>query len=165
MQQTHSGNGDNVGGNKTVDKNVHNGGNNSGVINTGDHNTFNHYAQQHIIPKILTPSLGTHTHFIGRVAELQELQKRLNQSATLLLLNGIGGIGKSSLASYYLSTQKDNYDYYGWVETGENIKEAFISAFGASLSLNKEKPSMRALMKRLSNCVIWRVKSFWSLMI
>jgi len=93
----------------------------------------------HIIPKTLTPTLGVFTNFIGREVELKELETKLTGSNSLLLLNGIAGIGKSSLAAYYLNTQKDNYHYYGFVEASEGIKEAFISAFATSLNLNKDK--------------------------
>jgi len=116
------------------------GNDNNGIVNSGDNNTITQITQQPEFktPKILTPSLGSHSNFIGRKTELKELQTKLDSNNSLLLLNGIGGIGKSSLAAYYLSQQKDNYDYYGFVEVGEGIKEAFVSIFKYSLDLRAE---------------------------
>jgi len=123
------------------DKSVKNGGNNSGVINTGNNNTINNYASpQHQTPKTLTPTLGSHTNFIGREADLEVLNNKLNRdSNTLLLLNGIGGIGKSSLAAYYLHTHRDSYDYYGFVEVSGGVEEGFVSALQSSLDLSRDK--------------------------
>ncbi|KIM12883.1 MAG: hypothetical protein KU38_03580 [Sulfurovum sp. FS08-3] len=114
---THSGGGDNIGGNQTI-------------IN---------FEPPRRVPKILTPFLGYHTDFVGRKEELQKVDELLNQNSTLLLLNGIGGIGKSTLASYYLNQNKDNYDYYGFVQVNEDIKLSLASAFSASLNLQSEE--------------------------
>jgi hypothetical protein len=63
----------------------------------------------HIIPKVLTKQTGltNDIDFVGRKEELQKVDELLNQNSMLLLLNGIGGIGKSTLASYYLNQKKD----------------------------------------------------------
>ena len=65
----------------------------------------------HEIPKKLTPQTGlaNDIDFVGWKEELQKVDELLNQNSVLLLLNGIGGIGKSTLASYYLNQKKDKY--------------------------------------------------------
>jgi tetratricopeptide (TPR) repeat protein len=114
--QTHSG--DNIAGDKIINNNQ----------------------VPHIIPKTLTPTLGSHTNFIGREEDLEVLKNKLNsESNTLLLLNGIGGIGKSSLAAYYLHSHRDSYDYYGFLEVSGGVEEGFVSALQSSLNLSKDK--------------------------
>jgi len=107
---------------KKNDKSIHIDGDNRGVAITGDGNTVN--LPPHIIPKKLTPQTGlaNDIDFVGRKEELQKVDELLNQNSMLLLLNGIGGIGKSTLASYYLNQHKDNFDYYGFVQVNEDIK-------------------------------------------
>ena len=119
VNQTHSGFGDNVAG----DKHEH------------------HHKAPHIIPKVLTKQTGlaNDIDFVGRKDELQKVDELLNQNSMLLLLNGIGGIGKSTLASYYLNQHKDDFDYYGFVQVKEDIKLSFASAFSTSLDLKSEK--------------------------
>jgi len=68
----------------------------------------------------LSTTLGKET-IIGREKELQEIDERLNNSNSLLLINGIGGIGKSTIASYYLHSQKEKLDYYGFFESLESF--------------------------------------------
>jgi tetratricopeptide (TPR) repeat protein len=111
---------------------------NNGNIIIGNNNTIN--APQHQTPKTLTPTLGSHTNFIGREEDLKVLNNKLNSDSNrLLLLNGIGGIGKSSLAAYYLHRHRDSYDYYGFVEVSGGVEEGFVSALQSSLDLSKDK--------------------------
>ncbi len=71
------------------------------------------FHKQHQVPQQLTSTLGK-DNIIGREKELKAVSQRLNSDNALLLINGIGGIGKSTLASYYLHSQKDQFDYYGF---------------------------------------------------
>ena len=120
---------------KTYIENIQNQG---GTINV--HNSEINLPP-HIIPQKLTPQTGlaNDINFIGRKEELQKIDELLNQNSMLLLLNGIGGIGKSTLASYYLNQKKDDFDYYGFVQVNENIKLSLVSAFRTSLDLKSEK--------------------------
>ena len=100
-EQTHSGSGDNVGRDQTkIDR----------QINLGDHS---HYVEQQIIygerkiPKILTLPPFIPEIFEGRDDDLQAVNQTLFAGNTLLLLvNGEGGIGKTSLAAKYWQSQK-----------------------------------------------------------
>jgi tetratricopeptide (TPR) repeat protein len=96
------------------------------------------YPPSYTVPKVLTPTLGIKGGFIGRKEELKEIEQSLQAEGSLVLLNGIGGIGKSSLAAYYLATHQDNYEHYGFIPVGDGLKEGFISALSASLKLNSD---------------------------
>jgi len=82
----------------------------------------------------LTSKLGK-SSIIGRKQELKDIDKILNKS-DILVLNGMGGVGKSTLASYYLHSKKDKYDYYGFFEG----LESFTSELRIRLDLKSEKP-------------------------
>ena len=141
----------------SIDKSVNVNGDVSGIVNTGDHNTIeqnsptnqthsgsgdnvagdkNVYQAPHTIPKSLTPKSGMKEGFVGRMKEIEEITQRLQSSSSLLLLNGIGGIGKTSLAAYYLATHKERYNYYGFIEVSGGVQEAFVSALAGSLQLD-----------------------------
>ena len=86
--------------------------------------------------KNLTIKSSTHDiSFVGREDELRYIDAQLESSDSLLLLNGIGGIGKSSLANYYLYTREDKFNYYGFIEG----LGSFISEFRNSLNLKAKK--------------------------
>ncbi len=117
---------------------VHHG---SGDIVEGDKHEHHYHETPHIIPKVLTKQVGlaNDIDFVGRKKDLQKVDELLNQNSMLLLLNGIGGIGKSTLASYYLNQKKDNFDYYGFVQVNEDIRLSLAFAFSTSLDLKSEK--------------------------
>ena len=60
--------------------------------------------------------MSNSSSFIGRGKELQKIDELLNDTNALLLINGIGGVGKTSLASYYLHSRKDKFDYCGFIK-------------------------------------------------
>ncbi len=126
----------------------------TGDIILGDRHEHHHQAP-HIIPRVLTKQVGlaNDIDFVGRKNELQKVDELLNQNAMLLLLNGIGGIGKSTLASYYLNQKKDEFDYYGFVQVNEDIKLSLASAFSTSLDLKSEKIDdlFAEIMSKLNN--------------
>ena len=131
-----------------MQKNYINNLHNNGTVN------INHEAP-HIVPKVLTQQVGlaNDIDFVGRKEELKKVDELLNENSMLLLLNGIGGIGKSTLASYYLNHNKDKYNYYGFVQVNEDIKLSLASAFGTSLNLQSEKIDdlFAEIMNKLQN--------------
>lgn len=87
-------------------------------------------------PPNLTTKSSTHdSSFIGREDELKAIDEMLDSSNSLLLINGIGGIGKSSLANHYLYTRENDFDHYGFIDG----LDSFISAFRNPLNLKAEK--------------------------
>jgi len=79
------------------------------------------------VPKQLSSKLGKES-IIGREKELKEIDELLNSSNKTLLINGIGGVGKSTMASYYLHSKKEELDYYGFFEDlGDFVAELEMS--------------------------------------
>ena len=81
-----------------MDKNINVNGDIYGVGVAQDGSTINQeiILPPHKVPKKLTPQTGlaNDIDFVGRKEELQKVDELLNQNSMLLLLNGIGGIGK-----------------------------------------------------------------------
>ncbi len=114
-----------------------------------------HHEVPHIIPKLLTSDVGlaSEINLVGRKEELQKVDELLKQGSAVLL-NGIGGIGKSTLASYYFNLKKDEFDYYAFIQVEEDIKSSFTSAFSyAALGLKSDKTDdlFSEIMNKLHN--------------
>ncbi len=90
-------------------------------------------------------SSNNDNNFVGREKELKDIDKQLESSTPVLLLKGIGGMGKSSLANYYLYTRESKYDYYGFIDG----LDSFISEFENSLDLRSEKENKSLLYKEI----------------
>lgn len=76
-----------------------------------------------LIPKYLTPipTINIEKEFIGREADIQQLAEKLKNSSRVVLMNGIGGIGKTIMALAYVQKFKKDYDHLIWIYRGEDI--------------------------------------------
>ena len=91
-------------------------------------------------PKILTPKIGTkYPSFTGREKELKEIDTKLASSDALLLVNGIGGIGKSLLAGYYCAMQTEHFDHIAFIEISKDFRGDFVSSLQSALKIKSEK--------------------------
>lgn len=78
---------------------------------------------QHLTRHPLVPEV-----FEGRKEELEKIKKALFEDENLLLLvNGEGGIGKTSLAAKYYQQYTHAYKYLAWVLCEQSIAEALLT--------------------------------------
>lgn len=63
---------------------------------------------------------------IGRQKDIIELQKLLDKSNFVILLNGLGGIGKTELSKKYYFEKNKQYKTIFWFEYENNIKSTFV---------------------------------------
>ena len=69
---------------------------------------------------------ATITTFTGRENDLSELHNLLEEKRTVLLLNGLGGIGKTTAAQEYAKRNDDYYDSIIWLDYEDSFKSSFI---------------------------------------
>ncbi len=66
--------------------------------------------------------------FLGRTTELETIYNRLfKQNSLLLLVNGEGGIGKTTLATKYYQRYETDYEYLIWIYAERGIMEAILT--------------------------------------
>jgi NB-ARC domain-containing protein len=126
------GGGDKVEGNKTTiekSKNVVSGNEIevSGNMHVGD---VIHKPGKKKVPKELTP---LHTvnpgDIIGRGKDLEELHGLLFNNKKVVVVNGLGGIGKTTLAEAYAFKYYDGYKHMAWVtQNAENLANDFAQS-------------------------------------
>jgi len=88
-----------------------------------------------ISPQLTIKSSTYDSSFVGREDEIKAIDEMLTKSNSMLLINGIGGIGKSSLVNHYLYIREKKFDYYGFIDG----LGSFVSEFRISLDLKSEK--------------------------
>ena len=98
-----------------------------------------YYANKPIIPKALTVKIPrtSRDRIIGRDAELEDLHQRLFSNQQVVLVNGMGGIGKTTLAQVYIDYFWHEYAHIAWItQSSEDIRDDFVSAEGLIENLN-----------------------------
>jgi tetratricopeptide (TPR) repeat protein len=75
---------------------------------------------------------------VGRKGELEELHVQLQQKENLptVVVNGLGGIGKTTLVRKYVSDYQKHYAHIVWIEQNSSLLNAF--AFQQNLTVGKE---------------------------
>ena len=94
------------------------------------------------LPKCLTINVPTteKRSVVGRKKEIERLYDNLFKKKEITLITGIGGIGKSTLASNYLTTFYSSYNHIIWIENlGGGFDENLVNAKGLLLSLGISK--------------------------
>jgi hypothetical protein len=69
-------------------------------------------------------------HFTGRVSELELMRDNLNgqQTPHVQVIVGMGGIGKTELATEYIHNNRDNYEIIWWIraEHHDRVRDALV---------------------------------------
>jgi tetratricopeptide (TPR) repeat protein len=79
------------------------------------------------------------SNFVGRKKPLKDLHQNLQNNQATLLLNGLGGIGKTSLAQKYCNEHQNDYDHFVWISQTDTFENACLSAIALQKNL-KIKP-------------------------
>lgn len=121
------------------------------IITAINDNTLQ-YRKRDKLPCILTKSVVPYADertVIHRDHELCKIESILKEKKTALLLNGFGGLGKSSLARVLYAKSVKWFDCFGWVEYHKNLKNSLL----ASLDLYDEIEDQEKRWKEISTCL------------
>ncbi|AEE48012.1 NB-ARC domain-containing protein [Haliscomenobacter hydrossis] len=99
-----------------------------GDIKIGDTTTHVHNYRGVEIPRLLTPPPFLPEIFLGRTDDLLRIHELLfaPNGNLLLLVNGEGGVGKTSIASKYFHTYQEEYAHVAWVFKENSIADALL---------------------------------------
>lgn len=87
-----------------------------------------HQSQNKFLTRV--PSIDQIRELIGRDADMQGLKEMMDNSSNAVLVNGLGGIGKTTLVTAYIQKYEKDYDHLVWI----NYNEDLIS----SIALNED---------------------------
>lgn len=90
------------------------------------------------LQKRLTPNPVKSTCFVGRDDDKNILTKRIFEEHKVVL-NGVGGIGKTALAKQLYFELEKEYDYIAWIDYNDNLKDSIMESMFASLIRNEHK--------------------------
>lgn len=108
------------------------------VVGASENTVLYRETENYKLPKELTNSMIIHStsqKVLFREKEFNNIiyDLRSNQVSNIFL-HGMGGCGKTSLASMIYFHLKDQYDCYGWINYSGNIKQSMISDISINYS-------------------------------
>jgi len=81
-------------------------------------------------PKELTAvSRISKRDIVGREAELESIRRSLLENRETVLVNGMGGIGKTTLAAVYADAFYDDYDHLAWLTIETDLPAAIAANY------------------------------------
>ncbi|MGE5340022.1 MAG: tetratricopeptide repeat protein [Candidatus Omnitrophota bacterium] len=80
--------------------------------------------------ELFTPLPSRKVHLIGRGKDLAGLEKTLKTSKRVVLVNGLGGIGKTEVCKEFFWEHYEQYRYAAWVDWISSVKESIVNALG-----------------------------------
>lgn len=104
--------------------------NNSGQINIATNLTaFQVFTSPHVkeLPHIMSPKPLPNTPYIARTHEEDMILMQLSQKK-LLLLTGLGGVGKSSIAQSIFNRLQNHCTHIAWIPYSVSLRESFRRA-------------------------------------
>jgi tetratricopeptide (TPR) repeat protein len=87
--------------------------------------------------------------FVGRETELVKLHTLLDEGKKSVIVNGLGGIGKTSLALQYVWQYKEHYHHIVWVEQQSSLLLAFMTEKKLNELVAPEKEEAEVYFHRL----------------
>ncbi|ADL52020.1 tetratricopeptide repeat protein [Clostridium cellulovorans] len=88
---------------------------------------------------------------IGRAVELEEMYKQLKTRNSVLLVSGIGGVGKTELCRTFFIEHMDAYDNAIWIDYKDSIKESFANQ--CELDSFNENDTLEQRYKKVINFI------------
>jgi len=91
---------------------------------------------------LLTALPKRHIKLLGREKELADLEKKLERSERVLLVNGMGGIGKTEVCKRFFMDHYCRYRWAGWIDYLGTIKESLVNAFNPKVTGGSDRDTM-----------------------
>jgi hypothetical protein len=104
------------------------------------------------IDRYWTIKPSVNTEFIGRKEDLEKIDEMLQKCNVTLIVNGIGGVGKSEIVRKYMFLNEDKYENIIFLEISEKttFESLMITSFKEKLELDKDS-TIDTVIKRLQN--------------
>ena len=90
----------------------------------------------------------TDENIYGRDEDLKELEKLFQQNSHIALINGFGGIGKTTLATKYYLNSQNLYEHMFWMEFSNSLEETFVN-FYSTLFVEKSNSSEEEIVLKV----------------
>ncbi|HEY0068128.1 MAG TPA: tetratricopeptide repeat protein [Flavisolibacter sp.] len=130
------------------------------TVRIGDETRYYFHPPGPKLPKDLTSSIPkvNPNELIGREDDLEELHGLLSRDDRVVVVNGLGGVGKTTLAQAYVGKYYDEYSHIAWVtQTSESIVNDVVNTEGLIRMLKVDTAGLQA--EQLFSEIVTKLKS------
>ncbi len=119
---------------------------------------INRYFTSHCdsIPKCLTPipTVNRNVGLVGREDKLRTVINLLEPHGSMVLVSGVGGIGKTSLMQWACNEMKEAGKYVAWISCGSSLKDDLLMLGDAlGISDDDRKNAYKMIIGKIKNCL------------
>jgi hypothetical protein len=104
------------------------------------------------------PAIDPEREVVGREADMKRLRQTIAGSARVVVMNGVGGIGKTTFAKAYAHRFGEEYDHIAWIEQLDNFPNNVVATprlienLGLAVGEKEEEWAIfREIMRALGN--------------
>lgn len=103
------------------------GNDNIAIINTNNSNITVNYNNTGGLSTLLTNLPEKPSLLLGRENKIKEVEAALESNKKAVIVNGFGGIGKTSIASYFFHEKTAHYSHKAWLRFTDNLVESYFT--------------------------------------
>ena len=111
IEQQHSGIGHNVGGNLEI---------------TNNYNIIQEQTRKPCPKRLNAIGYAMPERTLGRDGDVERLHQLLQREGAAVVMNGMGGIGKTTTAIYYAQRHEADYAHIIWLKSGGNVWDTLL---------------------------------------
>lgn len=82
---------------------------------------------------------------------MEKIEELLTTNRNLVLVNGIGGIGKTEISKKYFQSKENDFTHLMWVDYKENLRESFFTDFEYTYKTDNPKEAKNFVFNKICN--------------
>ncbi|HLP46421.1 MAG TPA: ATP-binding protein, partial [Candidatus Kapabacteria bacterium] len=102
---------------------------------------------------LLTPLPHRKIKLIGREKDLSALADMLKKAERVVLVNGLGGIGKTEVCKSFFFSHYHQYQYAAWIDWISTFRESLVNALGGDDSQFIQPGEKESVDERFKNII------------
>ncbi|WP_338815453.1 tetratricopeptide repeat protein (plasmid) [Bernardetia sp. Wsw4-3y2] len=103
------------------------GNDNITIIDTNNSNITVNYGSNKELPILLTNLPEKPSLLLGRENKIKEVEEALESKKKAVIVNGFGGVGKTSVASSFFHEKTAHYSHKAWLRFTDNLIESYFT--------------------------------------
>lgn len=105
----------------------------------------------HTYAKVISQTVPVKTdgRFVHRNDEIEKISNKVLNGQNLMLINGLGGVGKTAIARTLFYHLRENFETIAWIQYTNNLKESLLYSLALFLDIDDQELRYRRIVNEL----------------